>query len=199
MKEENKNVKILSIEGKDLLTKNYTTTERTLYKASLDDSIEIDELRELAKKFIRKNKKDGRLYTDEIITVTFKYACKPEKDYDYKNDDRLDSLNLTLSMLEKELSYFEITNKDILSSIDKKNKEKEKLNEEEIKIEKQFKNLKFNIKNTSKIIKTVQCNINKKEIRQQLYKHGFNININVVQAQQEVENVYSLMKNMLKK
>ena len=39
MKEENKNVKILSIEGKDLLTKNYTTTERTLYKASLDDSI----------------------------------------------------------------------------------------------------------------------------------------------------------------
>ena len=178
MKEENKNVKILSIEGKDLLTKNYTTTERTLYKASLDDSIEIDELRELAKKFIRKNKKDGRLYTDEIITVTFKYACKPEKDYDYKNDDRLDSLNLTLSMLEKELSYFEITNKDILSSIDKKNKEKEKLNEEEIKIEKQFKNLKFNIKNTSKIIKTVQCNINKKEIRQQLYKYGFNININ---------------------
>ena len=53
----NKNVQILSIEGKDLLVKNYRVNKNTLYKGSLDDSMESDKLKTVAKSIIKFNKK----------------------------------------------------------------------------------------------------------------------------------------------
>ena len=53
---ENKNVQILSIEGKDLITKKYEVNKNSIYKASLDDAMEVDELKRLNKKIISYNK-----------------------------------------------------------------------------------------------------------------------------------------------
>ena len=76
----NKNIQIFSIEGKDLLTKNYCLTKNSLRKGSLDDSMETDKLRTLGKTIIKLDKKKERYYTDEVITVTFKYACQGDRD-----------------------------------------------------------------------------------------------------------------------
>ena len=76
----NKNVQILSIEGKDLLTKNYKVNKNTIRKGSLDDSMEVDKIKTLGKKIIKLDKKKNRYYTDDVITVTFKYACKRDRD-----------------------------------------------------------------------------------------------------------------------
>lgn len=137
---KNKNVQILSIEGKDVLSKYYKTNKFTKYNGSLDDSMETDKLKKIGKTIIRYNKDKKRYYSDDIITVTFKYACKAEKDLTDEEYERVESLKLTLSLIDK--------------------KEKEK------------------IKYTKELIRYAERKINKKEIREQLYQYGFNININ---------------------
>ena len=99
----NKNIQILSIEGKDVLTKNYCVSKDSLFKASLDDSIEVDELKTLGKKIIKTNKKTNRLYTTDIITITFKYACKGNKEFNSDEKSRIESLQVTLKLLKQEL------------------------------------------------------------------------------------------------
>lgn len=133
----NKNVQILSIEGKDLLTKNYRVDKNTLRKGSLDDSMEVDELREIGKYIIKFNNKKKRFYTNDIINVTFEYACKGEKDLTDEEFERLESLKLTLDLV-------------------KENKIKKDIKEQ---------------------ILLAERKIDKREIREQLYVHGFNINI----------------------
>lgn len=135
----NKNVQILSIEGKDLLTKYYKVNKHTMYKGSLDDSMEIDKLKTLGKKVIKYNNKNKRLHSDDIMTVTFKYACKNERDLTDEEYERLASLQIVLSLLSK-----------------KQKQEKE---------------------HTKELIKLAKREINKKEIREQLYNYGFNINV----------------------
>ena len=54
---KNKNVQILSVEAKDLLTKNYCVDDKSLRKGSLDYSMETDELRNLSKTLIKEDKK----------------------------------------------------------------------------------------------------------------------------------------------
>ena len=76
---KNKNVQILSIEAKDLLTKNYCVDDKSLRKGSLDYSMETDELRNLSKNLIKEDKKKERYYTYGIINVTFKYKVPKEK------------------------------------------------------------------------------------------------------------------------
>ena len=95
----NKNVQILSIEGKDLLVKKYKVTDKTIYKGSLDDSIEVDKLKTIGKKVIKYNKKKKRLYSDDILTVTFNYASKGELDLSDEEYERVESLEKTLELL----------------------------------------------------------------------------------------------------
>ena len=133
----NKNVQILSIEGKDLLTKNYKVNKNTIRKGSLDDSMEVDKIKTLGKKIIKLDKKKNRYYTDDVITVTFKYACKRDRDLTDEEYERVESLKLTLSLI--------------------KDKEERKQIKEQIRI--------------------AERKINKRDIRHQLYKYGFNINI----------------------
>lgn len=135
----NKNVQILSIEGKDLLVKNYRVNKNTLYKGSLDDSMESDKLKTVAKSIIKFNKKKKRFYSNDIMTVTFEYACKGEKDLTDEEFERVESLKTTLSLLHK--------------------------------------NQKQEIAETKYLLKLAQRHINKREIREQLYEHGFNIDI----------------------
>ena len=135
---DNKNVQILSIEGKDLITKRYEVNKNAIYKASLDDSMEVDELKRISKKIINYNKNKKRFYSDDIMTVTFKYACKQERDLTDEEYERVQSLELTLKLIKE---------KDV-------------------------------IKNTKELLQLAKRNINKKTIRQQVYKYGFNIYIN---------------------
>ena len=58
---KNKNVQILSIEGKDVLSKYYKTNKFTKYNGSLDDSMETDKLKKIGKTIIRYNKDKKRL------------------------------------------------------------------------------------------------------------------------------------------
>lgn len=133
----NENVQILSIEGKDLLTRNYKVNKNTIRKGSLDDSMEVDKIKTLGKKIIKLDKNKNRYYTNDVITVTFKYACKGDRDLTDEEYERVESLKLTLSLI--------------------KNKEERKQIKEQIRI--------------------AERKINKKDIRHQLYKYGFNINI----------------------
>ena len=77
---KNKNIQILSIEAKDLITKRYAINKNQKYKGSLDDSIEVDKLRELNSSIIKLNKIKKRYYSNDIITVTFEYSCKHDRD-----------------------------------------------------------------------------------------------------------------------
>lgn len=148
----NKNIQILSIEGKDVLTKNYCVSKDSLFKASLDDSIEVDELKTLGKKIIKTNKKTNRLYTTDIITITFKYACKGNKEFDSDEKSRIESLQVTLKLLKQELK------------IASKSKNINLVN-----------SLKEEISRTKQILNNAKDIISKREIRNQLYQYGFNI------------------------
>ncbi|MDU5207922.1 MAG: hypothetical protein E6182_18350 [Clostridioides difficile] len=139
----NPNVQILSIEAKDLITKNIHINKETFYKGSLDDSMEVDELRRLNKNIIKFNKETNRFYTNDIITVTFKYAA---------NDNFSDEENERVASLEKVL--------EILNH------------------EKDIKNKKEKVEDVKKIIALAKRNIDRKNLRQLLYKDGFNITIN---------------------
>ena len=134
----NRNVQIVSVEGKDVLTRDYSINDKTLRIGSLDYSMETDKLRKLGKNIIKKDKKTGRYYTYSIINVTFNYACKGEKDLSDEEYERLNSLQIA----------YELTN----------NKDEKKYIKE--------------------LINNAKRNINKKDIRYQLYKYGFNIRVN---------------------
>lgn len=136
---ENLNLQIFSIEGKDLLTKYYTLNNNSNRKGSFDDSIEIDAIEDMfPHQFVKRNQKTGRLYTNDIITVTFEYSCHKDRDLTDEEYERLESLRLTQSLL---------TDKTQISEV-------------------------------KKLIKLAERDITKKEIRNQLYKYGFNIRIN---------------------
>lgn len=128
----NKNVQILSIEGKDLLTKKYKVNKNSLYKASLDDSIEVDKLKELNKKIIKFNKKKKRFYSDDIITVTFKYSAKKtDNDYSDEEFERIENLKLAYNVVMEEEND---SNKDTLKDIKEIVKIAEKnINQKEIR------------------------------------------------------------------
>lgn len=138
MKKENKNVQILTIEGKDLITKEYKINNKTFYKGSLDDSIEIDELNRISKKIIKFDKEKKRFYSNDIITVTFKYACNEK--------------------IKNEMT------KEIEERI------RELKNSNEINFE-LIETLEFQLKRERKTM-------TRKDIRNYLYKYGFDININ---------------------
>ena len=52
----NRNVQIVSVEGKDVLTKDYKITDKTLRIGSLDYSMETDKIRTLGKNIIKYDK-----------------------------------------------------------------------------------------------------------------------------------------------
>ena len=155
-KEINKNVQIVSVEGKDVLTKNYKITDKTLRIGSLDYSMETDKLRTLGKNVIKFDNKKERYYTYSIINVTFKYACKEET--------KKNILNKYINIMKE----IELSNMKYEISLEQ-NELKKKA------IEKYYNNkILTNINN----IKYINRNITKQEIRNKLYKNGFNININ---------------------
>lgn len=96
----NKNVQIFSIEGKDLLTKNHCLTKNSLRKGSLDDSMETDKIKTLGKTIIKLDKNKNRYYTNDIITVTFKYACKGDRDLTDEEYERVQSLKLAYDLIK---------------------------------------------------------------------------------------------------
>ena len=155
-KEINKNVQIVSVEGKDVLTKNYKITDKTLRIGSLDYSMETDKLRTLGKNVIKFDSKKERYYTYSIINVTFKYACKEET--------KKNILNKYINIMKE----IELSNMKYEISLEQ-NELKKKA------IEKYYNNkILTNINN----IKYINRNITKQEIRNKLYKNGFDININ---------------------
>ena len=155
-KEINKNVQIVSVEGKDVLTKNYKITDKTLRIGSLDYSMETDKLRTLGKNVIKFDNKKERYYTYSIINVTFKYACKEET--------KKNILNKYINIMKE----IELSNMKYEISLEQ-NELKKKA------IEKYYNNkILTNINN----IKYINRNITKQEIRNKLYKNGFDININ---------------------
>ena len=95
----NKNVQIVSVEGKDVLTKRYNITSKMIYKGSLDDSKEVDKLKEVGKKIIKFNKDKKRYYTNDVVTITFKYACKKDKDLTDEEYERVESIRKVLEIL----------------------------------------------------------------------------------------------------
>ena len=134
----NRNVQIVSVEGKDVLTKNYTITDKTLKIGSLDYSMETDKLRTLGKNIIKFDSKKERYYTYSILNVTFRYACKKDKDLEDEEYERLCNLQNALEL-----------------SVNKEDK-----------------------KHIKELIELAERKIDKKTIRYQLYKYGFNVNIN---------------------
>ena len=157
-KKENKNVQILSIEAKDLLTKRYEFKDGTIFKGSLDDSMEVDKLRKLSKKIIKFDKKRRRFYTTDIITVTFKYSCNDN--LTDEESERVKNLEMALYIKQEELKSLKNKN------IDKEEKAK------------QMKKCKEEINYIKELIKIASQNINRKELRELAYKDGFNIIVN---------------------
>ena len=96
---QNKNIQILSIEAKDLITKRYEVKKSPKFTGSLDDSIEIDELNNLSKKIVKYNKKKKRYYSNDIITVTFEYSCKHDRDWTDEEFERVSQLQLASSLI----------------------------------------------------------------------------------------------------
>lgn len=82
--EINKNVQILSLEGKDLIDGKKVITNKSIRKGSLDDSLEVDKLRTLNNKIIQFDEQKQRYYTNDIINVTFKYSIKESMELDLK-------------------------------------------------------------------------------------------------------------------
>ncbi|MBO3356280.1 hypothetical protein [Clostridium perfringens] len=142
-KELNKNVQILSIEAKDLITKNCVIKKDTFYKGSLDDSMEVDQLKKIGKKIIKFNKKTERFYTNDIITVTFKYSSN--ENLNDEDSERVASLEKTLDIINS-------------SKTDKEEKQKQ-------------------IKEVKELLQIAKKNLNRKTLRELLYKDGFNITI----------------------
>ena len=149
-----KGLKILQLEGKDILTKgikthadikskNKTYTLNTkLFKANLDYSLDVLKLNEVVEKS-RIIEKDGKLYTTSIISVTFNYSMNELTNDD---DDRIESLKKALELIE---------NSD-MSTKDKN---------------KQIKD----IENLMRIANRKQ--LTTKDIRERLYKDGFYIKV----------------------
>lgn len=92
----NRNVQMVSVEGKDVLTKNYVITDKTMKIGSLDYSMETDKIRKIGKNIIKYDSKKERYYTYGIINVTFRYSIKKEKELSDDDIERFDNLNLAL-------------------------------------------------------------------------------------------------------
>lgn len=94
----NRNVQIVSVEGKDVLVKKYKITDNTLRIGSLDYSMETDKLKTIGKNIIKYDSKKDRYYTYGIINVTFKYACKEDKDLEDAEYERLENLKYSFEL-----------------------------------------------------------------------------------------------------
>jgi hypothetical protein len=158
---ENENIQILSVEAKDLLVKDYKVNDKTIRKGSLDYSMETDELRNLGKTLVKIDNNKSRYYTYSIINVTFKYAINEDMDELIKS-----AINTYISNVNK-------INSNNLKFHLKQVKEKNKIKEL-----RQY----WDQKNTNEIYNVRKANkyyeYNKKEIRYEIYKNGFDIEIN---------------------
>ena len=154
----NRNVQIISVEGKDVLTKNYIITDNTLKIGSLDYSMETDKLKTLGKNIIKYDDKKERYYTYSIINVTFKYACKEEI-----NKSIINKYIKTMKQIETNNMIFRMSNE---TDLVKKRA-----------IEKYYNNKILTTINNIKFYNN-KGNITKKEIRDRLYKNGFDVIIN---------------------
>jgi hypothetical protein len=152
----NRNIQIVSVEAKDVLTKNYKITDKTLKIGSLDYSMETDKLKTINKKIIKYNDKNNRYYTYDILNVTFKYAINEEKNKKVLND----YIKLMKDIYTSNMNY-------------RISLEKEDIKKEAIR--KYYEN-KMNIEASN--IKFINKGMSKQEIRSSIYKNGFIVNIN---------------------
>ncbi|OSA95782.1 UNVERIFIED_ORG: hypothetical protein B2H93_05000, partial [Clostridium botulinum] len=114
----NRNVQIVSVEAKDVLTKKYKINDNTLKIGSLDYSMETDKLRTLGKNIIKINKKNKRYYTYSIMNVTFKYACKGEKDLTDEEYERVFDLKQSYELIKNKEEKKKI--KELISIAERK-------------------------------------------------------------------------------
>lgn len=127
--EINKNVQILSLEGKDLIDNKKVITNKSTRIGSLDDSLEVDKLRTLNSKIIQFDEKKQRFYTNDIINVTFKYAIKESEELDLKIRAVTNYYNSLVEIVERQYKsgFKKYENKkeyeDELKKIIKKSKE----------------------------------------------------------------------------
>lgn len=154
--EINNNVQILSLEGKDLIDNKKVITNKSLRIGSLDDSLEVDKLRTLNNKIIQFDEKKQRFYTDDIISVTFKYAIKDSEELDLK----IKAVNNYCN------SLMEITKRQYESGF------KEYKNKKDCELE-----LKNIIKKSKQLIKELKDEYlyDRNSIRDYLYENGFEL------------------------
>ena len=152
----NRNVQIVSVEAKDVLTKKYKITDNTLKIGSLDYSMETDKLKTFKKNIIKYNDKNNRYYTYSILNVTFKYAISEEKNKKVLNDYIKSMKDIYTSNMEFRISLEE----DML-----KKKAIKQYYENKIIIE-------------SNNVRFINGGTDKQEIRNLIYKNGFDVEIN---------------------
>ena len=98
----NRNVQIVSVEGKDVLTKNYIINDNTLKIGSLDYSMETDKLKTLGKNIIKYDRFDEK----KII-----FKLKSDSDVIInQNDNYIDDGVIALYDNENIISYVTIEN-----------------------------------------------------------------------------------------
>lgn len=197
----NKNVQIISVEAKDVIsgkcaivnnqsTKNIELLKESghrilrKYKGSMDYSLLTIHLQEISKKIVKFNKNTQRYYSNDIMTVNFNYALT-EGQY----NDLLRALNklFTVDILKSEKS---VQNKLKISITGKINRLKLKEIKDIDKITKLESELKvtdnkiihisediLHIEEEIIIIKKGDT-LTTDELRADLYENGFNININ---------------------
>ncbi|MBU3098726.1 MULTISPECIES: hypothetical protein [Clostridium] len=200
----NKNIQILSIEAKDVITgmcaivdkTNYKKVEilkgqgyRILrkYKGSMDYSLLTIHLQEMNTKIVKFNRVTHRYYSNNIITVNFNYAIDNSIMLKDEKDEQYNSMLIVLDILKAERSRHMKAKNNINGKI-KRLESKVILNSDKTEILKsELKKINDKITSINKDITNVQDKItlikNKyslstNTLREKLYENGFNVNVN---------------------
>lgn len=199
----NRNVQILSLEGKDLITNKYAFAEGlsknkidelrkngykilSKYRGSLDDSLEVIKFKEINKKIIKFKKETKRFYSNDIITINFNYKIDSQEEL--LEDAEYKKLSNELNGKKKEYKEVKSNRKKKINSLKgkikraeaKENADTDKINKLKNELTEAYKETPIEteveeIKKKLKVVKEKYCFMNVKEIRKELYKNGFKI------------------------
>ncbi|MBU3216664.1 hypothetical protein LL033_17350 [Clostridium estertheticum] len=200
----NKNIQILSIEAKDVVTgmcaivdkTNYKNVEilkeqgyRILrnYKGSMDYSLLTIHLQKMNTKIVKFNRAIHRYYSNDIITVNFNYSIDNSIMLKDEKDEQYNSMLIVLDILKAERSRHMKTKNSINGKI-KRLESKVILNLDKIEIlKRELKKINDKITSINGDIANVQDKIivikNKYSLstnmlREKLYRNGFNVKVN---------------------
>ncbi|MFT5872858.1 MAG: hypothetical protein ACI8WT_001796 [Clostridium sp.] len=132
----NKNVQIISIEAKDVISNKCAIIDGTSkknvdllrengcrilrkYKGSLDYSLLSIHLEEMNKKIIRLNKNTKRYYSNDIITVKFNYGIDNSIILEDEKDEQYNSMLIVLDVLKSEKNNINKDKNGIVGKIER--------------------------------------------------------------------------------